>query len=56
MKMSLQGVIIVSHDARLIQETECTLWVVEEKRINEIDGDFDDYKREVLQSLGELVD
>ena len=52
----LTGVIIVSHDARLIQETECTLWVIEDKQINEIDGDFDDYKREVLLSLGELVD
>lgn len=50
------GVILVSHDARLIQETNCQLWVIEEKTINEIDGDFDDYKREVLQQLGELVE
>ncbi|XP_019849794.1 PREDICTED: ATP-binding cassette sub-family F member 1-like [Amphimedon queenslandica] len=50
------GVIMVSHDARLIQETECTLWVIEENKINEIDGDFDDYKKEVLQQLGEVVD
>ncbi|XP_070531542.1 ATP-binding cassette sub-family F member 1-like [Ptychodera flava] len=49
------GVIIVSHDARLILETECQLWVVEDQTINEIDGDFDDYKREVLESLGEEV-
>lgn len=47
---------MVSHDARLIQETECSLWVIEDKMINEIDGDFDDYKKEVLQQLGELVD
>ncbi|XP_064395208.1 ATP-binding cassette sub-family F member 1-like [Halichondria panicea] len=50
------GVILVSHDARLIQETSCQLWVIEEATINEIDGDFDDYKKEVLQSLGELVE
>ena len=50
------GVMLVSHDARLIQETNCQLWVIEEKTINEIDGEFDDYKREVLQSLGELVE
>ncbi len=50
------GVILVSHDARLIQETACQLWVIEEATINEIDGDFDDYKKEVLQSLGELVE
>ena len=46
----------MSHDARLIQETECSLWVVENNEVNEVDGDFEDYKREVLQALGELVD
>ena len=47
---------MVSHDSRLILETECVLWVIEDKQIVEIDGEFDDYKREVLQSLGELID
>ena len=50
------GVILVSHDARLIQEAECQLWVIEDKTINEIDGDFDDYRKEVLQALRELVE
>ncbi|XP_077446191.1 ATP-binding cassette sub-family F member 1 [Stigmatopora argus] len=49
------AVIIVSHDARLITETQCQLWVVEDRSINNIDGDFDDYKREVLESLGETM-
>ncbi|XP_061764323.1 ATP-binding cassette sub-family F member 1 [Nerophis ophidion] len=49
------AVIIVSHDARLITETQCTLWVVEDYSINNIDGDFDDYKKEVLDSLGETM-
>ncbi|KAK2921446.1 ATP-binding cassette sub-family F member 1 isoform X1 [Channa argus] len=49
------AVIIVSHDARLITETQCHLWVVEDYSINQIDGDFDDYKREVLESLGETM-
>ena len=48
------GVILVSHDARLIGETNCQLWVIEEKDISEIDGDFDDYKQEVLQALEQL--
>ncbi|KAJ8039418.1 ATP-binding cassette sub-family F member 1 [Holothuria leucospilota] len=48
------GVIIVSHDARLITETDCQLWIVEDQNINEIDGDFDDYKRELLEELGEI--
>lgn len=49
------GVIIVSHDERLIRETECNLYVIEERSINEIDGGFDDYRREVLDSLGEVI-
>ena len=47
--------IIVSHDERLIRETECQLWVIEEQTINEIDGGFDEYRKEVLDSLGEEV-
>uniref|UniRef100_A0A8B9V0U0 ATP binding cassette subfamily F member 1 n=1 Tax=Anas zonorhyncha TaxID=75864 RepID=A0A8B9V0U0_9AVES len=49
------AVIVVSHDARLITETACQLWVVEERGLSQIDGDFDDYKREVLEALGEVV-
>lgn len=49
------GVIIVSHDERLIRDTECQLWVIEEQTINEVDGDFDDYRKEVLDALGEEV-
>ncbi|KAI6655884.1 ATP-binding cassette sub-family F member 1-like [Oopsacas minuta] len=49
------GVIMVSHDARLIEETDCVLWVVEEQTINQIDGVFDDYRQEILKSLGEDV-
>lgn len=49
------AVIVVSHDARLITETNCQLWVVEEQSVSQIDGDFDDYKREVLEALGEVM-
>ena len=49
------GVVIVSHDERLIRETECQLWVVEENTINEIDGGFDAYRQELLESLGEEI-
>lgn len=51
----LGGIIIVSHDERLIRETNCQLWVIEEQGIEEIDGDFDDYRKEVLEQLGEEV-
>ncbi len=49
------GVVIVSHDERLIRETNCQLWVIEDQTINEIEGDFDDYRRELLVSLGENI-
>jgi hypothetical protein len=49
------GVIIVSHDERLIRDTSCQLWVIEEQSINEIDGGFDDYRKEILEALGEEV-
>lgn len=50
-----KAVIVVSHDARLITETNCQLWVVEEQSVSQIDGDFEDYKREVLEALGEVM-
>merc|ERR1711997_1385124 len=49
------GVIIVSHDERLIRDTECQLWGIEDQSIEEIEGDFDDYRQEVLDLLGEQV-
>ena len=47
------GVIVVSHDERLIRDTECILWIIENQDIVEIDGEFDDYRREILTALGE---
>uniref|UniRef100_A0A287CUR1 ABC transporter domain-containing protein n=1 Tax=Ictidomys tridecemlineatus TaxID=43179 RepID=A0A287CUR1_ICTTR len=49
------AVIVVSHDARLITETNCQLWVVEEQSVSQIDGDFEDYKREVLEALSKVM-
>lgn len=49
------GVVIVSHDERLIRETNCVLYVIEDQTINEIEGDFDDYRKELLDSLGEVI-
>ena len=54
--LCVTGVIIVSHDERLIRETDCQLWVVEEQTINEVDGGFHDYnRRELLEVLGETL-
>lgn len=50
------GVIMVTHDERLIRTTNCQLWIVEEQTVNEIDGDFDAYRAEVLKQLGETLE
>uniref|UniRef100_A0A914WRZ6 ABC transporter domain-containing protein n=1 Tax=Plectus sambesii TaxID=2011161 RepID=A0A914WRZ6_9BILA len=49
------GVVMVTHDERLIRQTSCQLWVVENQDIAEIDGDFDDYRKELLDALGETL-
>lgn len=49
------GVVMVTHDERLVVRTDCNLWVVENQGIDEIDGDFEDYKKEVLDALGEAL-
>ena len=53
--MQNTGVVIVSHDESLVRATNCQLWVVENCGIEEIDGDFDDYRVELLNALGEEV-
>ncbi|KAL3072645.1 hypothetical protein niasHS_017619 [Heterodera schachtii] len=45
------GVVMVTHDERLIRATDCRLWVVEDQKIYQIDGDFDDYRKEVLDQV-----
>ncbi len=49
------GVICVTHDERLIRETDCELWIIENQQINRIDGDFEDYRKELLEELGEDI-
>lgn len=49
------GVIIVTHDERLIRETECLLYIVENQVVNKLGGDFDDYRKELLEELGEDI-
>lgn len=49
------GVILVSHDERLIRETDCELWALEKKNVRKFNGDFDDYREKLLTSLGEAM-
>lgn len=46
------GVVLVSHDARLIEAAECRVWIVGENRdVVEFPGEFDDYKKMLLKKM-----
>jgi len=45
------GVILVSHDARLIESTECQLWVVENQNVTAWDSGFSGYRSYLLKKL-----
>ena len=47
------GVLIVSHDARLINQVGCTLWVCRNRSCFEFQGDFDGYRDVVLGEIAE---
>ena len=47
------GVVLVSHDARLIQSADCRLWVCDQQKVTEWDGDFDDYRNSLMKELFE---
>ena len=45
------GVIIVSHDAKLITETNCALWVCKDKTVKRYNGDYEDYKDDIIREI-----
>jgi ATP-binding cassette subfamily F protein 1 len=49
------GVILVSHDARLIETTECQLWVVENQNITPWESGFAGYRQHLLDKLEEQL-
>lgn len=50
------GIVVVTHDQRLIEECDCTLWVVEKQGVTKWDAGFDDYKATLLRELEEHVE
>uniref|UniRef100_A0A7S4ID19 ABC transporter domain-containing protein n=1 Tax=Odontella aurita TaxID=265563 RepID=A0A7S4ID19_9STRA len=50
------GIIVVSHDQRLIENCDCTLWVVEKLGVTKWDAGFDDYKESLLKELEESIE
>ena len=50
------GIVVVTHDQRLIEECNCTLWVVEKLGVTPWEAGFDDYKATILRQLEEEVE
>ncbi len=45
------GIVLVSHDARLITELECQLYICRDNKLIKYDGDFEDYKTEIIEEI-----
>jgi len=43
--------VLVSHDARLIEEVDCQLWVVEDQNVYPWERGFDNYRNHLLKQL-----
>lgn len=50
------GMVVVTHDQRLIEACEMNLWVVEKQGVTEWKAGFDDYKETILKQLEEEVE
>ena len=49
------GIVVVTHDQRLIEACDCTLWVVEKRGVTKWEAGFDDYKATLLKDMEEQV-
>ena len=55
------GVIIISHDSRLLARVcddaeRAEVWIVEDGQVEHYDGDFDDYKTELIKEIAAELD
>jgi ATP-binding cassette subfamily F protein 1 len=49
------GIVVVTHDQRLIEFCECDLWVVEKESVTKWVAGFDDYKSTLLQEMEDKI-
>jgi len=49
------GIVVVTHDARLIEQCNCTLWVVEKQGVTQWQEGFEDYKSTLLREMEEKM-
>ena len=47
------GVVLVSHDARLILDCECDLWLVQERGVHHFEEGFEAYREQLLEALAD---
>jgi ATP-binding cassette, subfamily F, member 1 len=50
------GMVVVTHDARLIEATESQLWVVEDCDVIAWEGGFSTYREHLLKKLEEQME
>ena len=50
------GIVVVTHDQRLIESCQCTLWVVEKRGVTKWEAGFDGYKETLLKEMEEQVE
>lgn len=50
------GIIVVTHDQRLIKECDCYLWVVDKQQVIIWEKDFDNYKQSLLITMEETIE
>ncbi len=49
------GIVVVTHDQRLIENCDCDLWVVEKQTVTKWAAGFDDYKSNLLKEMEDKI-
>ena len=49
------GIVVVTHDQCLIEQCDCSLWVVEKRGVTKWEAGFEDYKETLLKEMEEQV-
>ena len=50
------GIIVVTHDQRLIENCQCNLWVVEKQKVTPWEKGFSDYKETLLTEMEQQIE
>ena len=50
------GIVVVTHDQRLIEYCDCELWIVDKQDAKKWPKGFDDYKANLLLEMEERMD